>query len=213
MDELASCLEGFRDDGQVEIEHRVLLDLRRSFEYPRRRQPPPKPHDPARPVPETIELKLPARRTKPTVKLYHARAQRCPECEDQHIDRLDLMIIGPKTEFEGGPSTLLDNMLKAVGWLREGEAQPVSPPAPNRPPPLAVLSLGPEATHFILGDDLDFMLLLGKWQPVRDTHVMPLYAPSYMREHEVAKKRAWKDLRAMMNLNHLSLPPWSKPFE
>jgi len=156
------------------------------------------------PTERTQAIELPTKRTKPIVPLFQSRA-----AYQANEKEIEIMLIAAEVSFSDERGRLLDKILGAIGFKRCYDAKPMSEVEPNRIKPVAVLSLGEESTRHILGDDLKFIHLVGMWQPVNNTHVMPLFDMAYMIENKSAKERTWLDLKWMMN--HLGLELPSKP--
>ena len=161
----------------------------------------------------TGEPSRPAPAERPVRPLLHIRAHRLDECGDGGLDRAPILIIGEAPQFEGENLGILAGMLHAIGFALDGEAVPVGPPAPGLARPRVILTLGHQATDYVVEKKQPFAVLMGSWHERKGLPVMPIYDPESIRGSRSNKKRAWQDLRGLLRRLELPLPEWSRRFD
>jgi DNA polymerase len=148
-----------------------------------------------------------------------ARVMFIGEAPGAEEDRQGLPFVGPA-------GRLLDLMLAAIGLDRESvyitNVLPWRPPGNRQPTsaeitaclpflerhielvsPAVVVLLGGTSAKALLGTKEGIMRLRGRWFNLQTAHLpapipaMPTYHPAYLLRTPIAKREAWRDLRAL----------------
>ncbi len=210
--------------------------------------------EPTEPAPQMSKANAAAQPSNPTDRTSRLRLIReeigdCTRCRLHKQGRkqivfgvgnpnADLMFIGeaPGADedeqgepFVGRAGQLLNNMIKAMGLLREDvyianiiKCRPPSNRTPERDEcetcspflmqqikvisPKAIVALGAVAAKTLLAVNAPMSELRGHWYDFRGTRLAVTYHPAFLLRDPRQKKEAWKDLQMVMKELGLQLP-------
>lgn len=137
--------------------------------------------------------------------------QRMPECEDT-LDPAStrIVLVTGTHEMEEKNGTLLQDMLKAIGYAPEGETRTYREGENLSGLGARVLVMGNDALRKVSTAGMDLGIVRGMWQQSPHGKLLSTYAPSYLHDNPPGKKAAWSDLQRVLKELSLDVPPWTR---
>lgn len=214
LDTLASYLEGQRAAGIRELEWEGPLPGESVILPPepaRLRTPAPPP-----PLEKSASAhELPPTSPPPPVALPTSagtawiRAVRHPDCQDSDWPADGwILVVSGRDEFTSEAGTLMNDMLKAIGFIPQDELSD-----PNKELPAGasrILVFGNEALQEVSPAGMKLQLVRGLWQESPHGRLMATYEPSAVMDSPSGKKAVWSDLQNLMSDLGLEIPEWTR---
>lgn len=216
IETLSSYLTGLDETGTSSVELQTPFPVHAPLPPPPRPRQQPAPVPPLDPPPVEKSILPPPPKPAPVArsvaeKLCWCTLIRMTACHDTlPAEESTVVLVTGTAECADNNGTLLQQILKAVGYEMLGKPLQLTHPADLSGAGSRILVMGNQALQVVSPAGMDLQIVRGMWQTTPYGKLISTYPPSALHDNPVGKKAVWQDLKNLLKDLGLAVPDWTR---